>query len=401
LYRWITIPDFIMTDCCVIGAGIIGLSIARELAGHGFSVVVLDRGSLKLSSSWAAAGIFPPAPMSDDPGDALTHWSDELHRMWAAQLLEETGIDNGLRTCGGLHLTASAAHRDQINSEVRSWQQRGARATLLDSSSIVDIEPCLGAAVSAGLLVGGYLLPDEMQIRPPRHLEALESSCKRRGVVIHRGVTVESIQIRNNRAESVLTSEGHISAGAFCLSSGAWSQKLAAAIGLDIPTRPIRGQIALIRMPEQILKKIVNRGLEYLVPRTDGYMLVGSTIEDVGFDATTTPQAIARLLAFATQMIPSLVNSPVEQSWAGLRPGSIDGVPSLGPVSVGHNLFVASGHFRAGLHQSTGTAVLMAELIRGVPPSLDPRPFNPLRPKPLQGHSAVDAYLARTATDLA
>lgn len=143
-------------------------------------------------------------PMSDDPGDALTHWSDELHRIWAAQLLEETGIDNGLRTCGGLHLTASAAHRDQINSEVRSWQQRGARATLLDSSSIVDIEPCLGAAVSAGLLVGGYLLPDEMQIRPPRHLEALESSCKRRGVVIHRGVTVESIQIRNNARNQFL-----------------------------------------------------------------------------------------------------------------------------------------------------------------------------------------------------
>lgn len=393
------------SDCCVIGGGIIGLSIARELAGRGLRVRVLSRDSRRATASWAAVGIFPPAPSarSDDPNDALTSLSNRLHREWSRELREETGIDNGLLPCGGLYVAATDKQLAGLASAADSWRSRGARCEWLSGASVAEMEPALAQAVSAGRLLGGFLLPEEMQFRSPRHLEALERSCRNRGVVIDEGATVDRIDVAGDRVLglAVSTSRGQqsVTADSYVLAAGAWTGGLAAALGLAIDTRPIRGQIALLRMPGHRLGRIVNHGLHYLVPRDGDLLLIGSTLEDVGFDTVTVAEAIDRLLSIASDLLGDLSRATLAQSWAGLRPGSPDGLPSIGRGGRYHNAFVAAGHFRSGLHQSTGTALAIADLVEGREPAFDLAPFSPGRPLGEPRTDSVPAYLARAADE--
>jgi glycine oxidase len=394
-----------MTDCCIIGGGIVGLSIARELAGRGHSVRVLARERRHDTASWAAAGIFPPAPENpaNPPGDALTAWSDRLHRTWARDLLDETGIDTGLRACGGLHLCGDPRRLEQLAVAAQSWRQRGVSCESLNAAAVADLEPALAGAVARGSILAGYLLADEMQMRPPRHLEALERSCRRRGVEITHDATVQEILVHAGRAVGVVADiagrRETVRGENFVLAAGAWSGGLAESLGLRLETRPIRGQIALVRLPRRQLVRVVNRGLDYLVPREDGTLLVGSTIEDVGFDCATKDDAIERIMGVARDLLGDDGVGRPERSWAGLRPGTIDGLPTIGRCPACDNAFVAAGHFRAGLHQSTGTAVLIADLIESRVPTMDVAPFAPGRPAALPGKDSVAVYLARAAAE--
>ena len=396
-----------MTDCCIIGGGVIGLSIARELAGRGLRVHVLARGDVRDSASWAGVGIFPPAPAwsGSPPNAALTAWSDRLHRQWAAALLAETGIDNGLRQCGGLHVAGDAATLERLRLSARDWKARGVACHELDGPGLAACEPALAAAVSRNRLVGGILLPEEQSFRSPRHLRALEASCRLRGVEVTRGAEVLDLRRAGGRVAGVVARIGGgtetVTAGAYVLAAGAWTSGLGAAWGLEIATRPIRGQIVLLELPRQVLTRIVNAGLEYLVPRDDGNLLVGSTLEDAGFAPTTTAAAVARLLDLAAELLGDVARLPPARTWAGLRPGSIDGLPTIGPVPGLDNAYVAAGHFRAGLHQSTGTAVLMADLVTNAAPTVDPRPFAADRPPAPPTADSVAAYLERAAAEVA
>jgi glycine oxidase len=392
-----------MTDVCIIGGGIIGLSIARELAGRGLSVRVLARETARDTASWAAAGIFPPAPRyaGAPPGDVLTAWSDELHRQWARDLRAETGIDNGLRECGGLHVAADDHQFARLCEAAAAWTAQGTRCERLDAADIAALEPALADTVARGRLVGGFHLPAEMQIRPPRHLQALERSCLARGVVIETSVTVRDLEVRGGKVRSVAVERAgsmtSVNAELYVLAAGAWSGSIAERLGLALMTRPIRGQIALLRFPGQPLRRVVNRGLSYLVPRDDGRLLVGSTLEDAGFAATTTPEAIDSLLAMVRNLLGTIDEATLEQSWSGLRPASSDGLPTIGRIPACDNAFVAAGHFRAGLHQSTGTALLVADLVGGRPSDMSPAAFAPDR---VPGTTdAVGDYLARAAAE--
>lgn len=391
-----------MTDCCIIGGGIIGLSIARELAGRGLSVRVLARDEPRSTASWAAAGIFPPtvsAPGSPS-SDALTAWSDRLHWQWAGELRDETGIDNGLRRCGGLHLAAAGSPLERLRDRAARWTARGIRCEPLDAAAVVACEPVFAGAVDRGVVAGGVLLPDESQIRPPRHLEAVRRSCAARGVGITTGV-VRELSRRSGRVEEVVvTGPGGaetVRAGTYVLAAGAWSEGLAAGLGLHVATRPIRGQILLVRPAVRLPARVVNRGLDYLVPRDDGRLLVGSTLEDTGFDDATTPAAVDGLLRVARDLLGAGADAPVERAWAGLRPGSADGLPTIGRVPGIANAIVATGHFRAGWHQSPGTAVIVADLVMGRRPPLDPAAFAPDRDLVAGHRESVSALLARAA----
>lgn len=373
-------------DCCIIGGGVVGLSIARELAGRGVAVRVLARDTERSTASWAAAGIFPPAPRHarETPGEALTGWSDELHRQWSRELLEETGIDNGLATCGGLHLAGDDARLSALEAMAISWRSRNARCEMLAAASVPDVEPGLGDAVRQGVIVGGMFLPDESQIRPPRHLDAVRRSCQNRGVEISDGATVTAIPVADDRIEGVevTTAAGvreTVRADAYCLAAGAWSGGLAAQLNLQFETRPVRGQIALLRFPRPVLSRVINMGVDYLLPRADGRLLVGSTLEDAGFDGSTTAEAIDRLRKVAANLLGDISSASLEHAWAGLRPGSVDGLPSIGRLPECRNGFIATGHFRAGLHQATGTAVLIADLITGKQPRIELAAFAPDR----------------------
>ena len=390
-----------MNDCCIVGGGIIGLSLARELAGRGVKVRVLARGRGAETTSWAAAGIFPPAPLHAgiSPADALTAWSDKLHRLWSKDLQAETGIDNGLLPSGSLHLARSATGLQRLRAEAARWLARGTPADFLDRDGVLACEPALGDGDDAGEILGGMVLREEMQFRPSRHLDALERSCRNRGVIIEEA-DVRRFVVRGTRVERAVTATGEISAGTWVLAAGSWTGGLASAFGLALDTRPIRGQIVLLRLPRPLITRIVNRGLDYLVQRPDGRLLVGSTLEDVGFDPTTTPDTVTRLLGVARSLLGELPGSVVERSWAGLRPGNVDGLPSIGPIPELDNAFLSAGHFRAGLHQSTGSAVLLADLMTGHAPHLDPAPFAPGRAPPPVGSRPAGStadYLARTA----
>lgn len=394
-----------MTDCVIIGGGVIGLSIARELAGRGASVHVLTRERGRDTASWAAAGIFPPAPPPGDgasAGERLTAWSDTLHRRWAEELRAETGIDTELRRCGGLHVAASDAGLDRLAAAAAAWHGRGAECHWLTPAEIAAQEPALAPGVAAGIRAG-FLLPDEMRLRPPRHLAALEASCRQRGVVITSG-HARTIDRRAGQVDGIVTDGGVVRGAAYCFAAGAWSGTVVAALGLAIETRPIRGQILLLRMPRQVLGSVVNFGIDYLVPREDGRLLVGSTIEDAGFAPLTTPEAVDRMCGVAKRLLGDVPGATVEQAWAGLRPGSTDGLPTLGRIPDVDNAFIATGHFRAGLHQSTGTAVVLADLVTGAPPTIDLTPFAPNRrsvPSATPAPDSVAAYLARAAMEQA
>ena len=366
-----------MVDVGIIGSGIIGLSVARELAGRGLSVRVLSRERPRQTTSWAASGIFPPAPEwpGAGPGERLTAISDRLHRAWQNELREETGIDNGLATCGGLYLAVHAAGLERLHQEADAWQQRGTAVEWLSAAEIGDAEPHLRAAVEERLIQGALRLPAETQIRPPRHLQAMEASCRGRGVEFVFDTQVDEVVCGTERIEHVRCSHGREEAGMWVLAGGAWSQSLAAAFGPRVCPRPVRGQIMLLQQPQPVLAHVINVGLEYLVPRPDGRVLVGSTLEDVGFAPGTTEPALARMRQFANRLVPALAAATVEMSWSGIRPASPDGLPWIGQSPTASNGFVATGHFRAGWHQSPGTAVLLADLLTEVSPQLDPSPF--------------------------
>lgn len=395
-----------MTDCCIIGGGIIGLSIARELAGRGISVRVLSRDTREGIASWAAVGIFPPAPSGAgmSPAAALTAWSDRLHHAWAGELLDETGIDNGLRRCGGLHLAADDAALERLRTEAGSWLARGASCEVLDAAALAAAEPAMAGVVARGAVRGGLLLADEHQFRPPRQLRALEQSCVNRGVVLTRGADVSTITVDRGRITGVVAElqgvSERVEAAVYVVAAGAWSGRLAEVVGLALDTRPIRGQIVLLRLPQQPFKRIVNLGLDYLVPREDGHLLVGSTLEDVGYAPVPTDAAILRLRRVAIDLLGDIADVPPEKSWAGLRPGSPDGLPFIGRLPALANAFVAAGHFRAGLHQSTGTAVMVADLIQGRTSEVDPAPFAPDRRQGPPGEDSVPVMLARADAGL-
>lgn len=391
-----------MTDCCIIGGGIVGLSIARELAGRGASVRVLARGGRRDTASWAGVGIFPPAPewAGCGPHAALTAWSDRLHRQWAVELRAETGIDNGLRQCGGLYV-ATAAGMDHLHAAAREWRERGAECHELDAVDLAACEPALADAIGRGAITGGILLPAEQSFRSPRHLEALEASCRLRGAVVTREAEVREVLRSHGGVESVVAEVAGtvetVRARHFVLAAGAWTGTLGEKFGLRIETRPIRGQIVLLQLPRPVLTRIVNLGLHYLVPREDGHLLVGSTIEDAGFEPVTTPDAVARLRRLARDLLGPIADRPPAAVWAGLRPGSADGTPFIGRLPGLDNAVIATGHFRAGLHQSPATAMMVADILTDRPCQLDPAPFAPDRRPMAPTADSVATYLARAA----
>ena len=381
-----------MPDCCIVGGGVIGLSIARELAGRGRSVTVVGHDTLRKSASWAAAGIFPAQPRdtltdyNGTPIERLTQYSDRLHEQWTKSLLEETGIDNGFRRCGSLAVATTEETASQIQADEKKWKRLRVKHESLSPTDLSDIEPVLHSTVITRQVRKAFYLPDETQVRPPRHLAALRSACLTRGVEILDGHHVQNFEFDSSRIVAINTEDQNstlqsICADQFCIAAGAWSEQLLLKLDIELPTKPWRGQILLHKIEPGVLRHIINfgSGLDYIIPRDDGHLLIGSTIEDVGFDSSTTPSSLYRINKIAGEILPDVIANEPVASWAGLRPGSPDGLPTVGRIPSADNAWLATGHYRSGFHLSTGTARLVSDSMCGIPTQMQLDDFSPIR----------------------
>lgn len=359
-----------MHDVLIIGGGVIGLSLAWDLARHGRSVQLIERSEPGREASWAGAGILPAAVRRTDqhPYEQLCGLACELHPAWAAELRSLTGIDTGYRRCGGLYLARTPGEAAALAAWATTQQEDGIEIERLTAEQVAKLEPRLAAP---GI---HYSLPGEAQLRNPRHLQALLSACEHAGVSISTQ-TAASPLLAAGELAGIETPAGLLRARQYCFTAGAWTGPLLTQLGIAAGIVPIRGQIVLFRCDQPPVRRIINAGSRYLVPRDDGRLLAGSTEEEAGFDKRTTEEGIAELTSFARSLIPSLADAQIERTWAGLRPGSFDGLPYLGRLPGLSNAFVAAGHFRSGLFLSPATAVVMSQLLRGELPAIDLAPF--------------------------
>ena len=326
-----------IADILIVGGGVIGLTTAWHLAGDGVRVTVVDQGEVGRQASWAGAGILPDA----DPDRARTPLELlKAHsiRMWpelSAQLQQETGLDNGYCVCGGIEVP-----EDGGTVPTEEWHGEGTPA-----------EP----------VPEGVFYPRLAQVRNPRHMQALAAACRGRGVALEEGWPVRRLVTEGDQIVGVEGERGYCGAGQVLIANGAWAGQL----GVELPVRPVRGQIVLFDAGRPTPQTVWMLGKRYVVLRGDGMVLAGSTEEEAGFDATPTEEAVAGLVAFARRLLPWLADAPVTRSWAGLRPASPDGLPYLGAVHGVRGLHVAAGHFRAGLGLSPATGVVMAQHLTG------------------------------------
>lgn len=362
-------------DVLVIGGGVIGLTTAYYAAKSGLQVVVADRQEPGWESSWAGAGIISPGnpARARTPLGRLKAVSAAMFPELSIELRELTGIDNGYICCGGLEIQLSedAWERRRIASVLR--QERGEGLTqleVLDRVALHALEPNL-----ADDLPGAIHFPGMAQVRNPWHLRALLSACERLGVVVRSDAEVRQWHTREERVVAVSTGRERLEAGAFVIACGAWSEMLLQLLGWRVGIHPVRGQIVLLNAGRPLFTRILQIGSDYLVPRGDGRVLVGSTEERVGFDKNTTEEALERLRQMAYRLVPELRQAEVERCWAGLRPGNPDGKPALGPVPGYHNLYVAAGHFRSGIHLSPVTGRIIGAMLQGCTPDLPVNAF--------------------------
>jgi glycine oxidase len=360
------------SEVLIVGGGVIGLTTAYFLAGDGVRVRIVDKGDLGQEASWAGAGILPPAnpERARTPAEQLLAQSAVRFPALSAELRQRTGIDNGYLRSGGLEILAQ-----EDEAAVNEWRGEGIAFELLHEKELRRLEPEL-----APELATAYHLPDMAQLRNPRHLAALVAGCASLGVQLQPGCPVHGFERRGNQILAARTAGGTVGADRFLVAAGAWTDALLEQVGWRPGVHPVRGQIALLNTGRPLFRRILLQGARYLVPRPDGRVLIGSTEEDAGFDKRTTAGAIVGLLALAASLVPALADAHVERCWAGLRPGSPDGLPFLGGVPGLDNLFVAAGHFRAGIQLSPATGVVMKELLQGQRPSIPLEPFRLDRP---------------------
>lgn len=357
-----------MNDCIIIGGGLIGMLTARALHRRGYEVTVTERGPFGREASWAGGGILSPLyPWRyADAVNRLAMVGQALYPELAHELIQATDIDPEWRRCGLLVLDAADA--EPATSWARRWQ---VELRMLCVEELARCEPQLAVQHAPSLA-----MPAVAQIRNPRFIKAIQAYLRQNGVRMLADDEVVSVETRDNRVIGVKTAGGGFyESDNVVIANGAWSGKLLRQTRIDLHIRPIRGQMILLQAEPGVVRHIVLSGGHYLIPRADGQIVVGSTIEDVGFDAVTTDQALAELQTFAAALVPALAHAPVTAHWAGLRPGCGQGIPYIGSHPEIQGLYVNAGHYRNGIVMAPASAELLADLMTGQTPVIDPAPY--------------------------
>jgi len=359
-------------DVIVVGGGVIGCAIAYYLACEGVRVEVVERGEIGGEASGAAAGMLAPLAEVEDAGSfqSLCVESLRLFPSLATTLREETGIDVEYLPSGILRVALT----DDEERRLRTLVEYPGDLPLkwLSPEELRAFEPALSPAIR-----GGLYSPAEHQVNADRLVQAFARAAEAKGAVLRRA-TVRGLMREGVRIVGVQTNEGRIRAGHVVLAAGPWTRRLAASLSVDLPLFPVRGQ--MLALPSKSAPRhIIWGSAGYLVPKANGLVFAGATVERVGFRRRTTAAGLRGLTTMASSLVPRLGALAPIDSWAGLRPGSADGLPLLGTLPGRDGVSVATGHYRNGILLSPITGRLIARAIIDGSPGEALAPFSPAR----------------------
>lgn len=362
-----------VTDVVVIGGGVIGLTIARELLQLGAKVCILERSRCGREASWAGGGILSPLLPWDYPDSVtqLTQLSNRLLPGLTEILRQETGIDPEYRACGMLVLSDMNNKQGTQFIGAKDWCAR-------NDFPLKRVYP---NEVFPKLTFGGFAdksalwLSSVAQVRSPRLLQALKRSVELSGGSIIEHTQVTGWRMGQRQVESVITDRGEYSGADYIVAAGAWSCEILDKYALKINIYPVRGQMLLFKVETGLLDTVILQNGFYLIPRQDGHILAGSTTEDVGFDKSVTTDARKKLLERAHKFLPALTEKTLVGHWAGLRPGSPENIPVINRHPVFDNLYLNSGHYRYGVTMAPGSAHLLSNMIMNTPQPFDVTPY--------------------------
>jgi len=359
-----------MREVVLVGGGVMGCLSALELLQAGCRVTLLERGELGRESSWAGGGIVSPLyPWRYSAAvTALAHWSQDFYPGLARLLLEDTGVDPEVHVTGLYWLDLDD------EAEALVWAQREGRPLYsVDIAEAYRDVPVLGSGFERAIH-----MPGVANVRNPRLVKALRAALAAMpNVELREHCPVTGFIQENGQIRGVTTAGGEIRAERVVLAAGAWSGELLKTLGLELPVEPVKGQMILYKCAEDFLPSMVLAKGRYAIPRRDGHVLVGSTLEYAGFDKTPTADALESLKASAEELLPALRDAEVVGHWAGLRPGSPEGIPFIGELASHPGLWLNCGHFRNGLVLAPASCQLLADLMLGREPIIDPAPYAP------------------------
>ncbi|WP_296277639.1 glycine oxidase ThiO [Pseudomonas sp. UBA7530] len=354
----------------IVGGGAIGMLSTLLLARSGADVCLLEGRALGRESSWAGGGIVSPLyPWRYSAAvTALAHWSQDFYPGFAQRLLDETGVDPEVHVTGLYWLDLDD------EAEALVWAQREGRPLYsVDIAEAYRDVPVLGSGFERAVH-----MPGVANVRNPRLVKALRAALAAMpNVELREHCPVTGFIQERGQICGVTTADGEIRADRVLLAAGAWSGELLETLGLELPVEPVKGQMILYKCAEDFLPSMVLAKGRYAIPRRDGHILVGSTLEYAGFDKTPTDTALDSLKASAEELLPALKGAEVVGHWAGLRPGSPEGIPFIGELPSHPGLWLNCGHFRNGLVLAPASCQLLVDLMLGREPIIDPAPYAP------------------------
>lgn len=355
-----------MPECIVIGGGVIGLMTARQLYNQGVDVLLLEKGPLGGESSWAGGGIISPLYpwFYDEAVNVLAERSKKNYPQYIRQLYEETGLDSELVKSG---LITATRDKSIISDWAKQWS---VDATYIDDvAQLTEIEPAIGHSVDQGIWI-----PDVMQVRNPKLVKALKASFDKLSIPYRENCAVDEVIVENNKVVAVQTVSNRISADKIIIASGAWSAQFTVT-SQKVEVMPVKGQMIMYKGKPDLVKRIVLSEGHYIIPRKDGHILAGSTLEKIGFDKSLSKDAHNELHQAAVELVPLLDQLPIERQWAGLRPGTEKGIPYICQHDEIDGLYIHAGHFRNGIVLGLASSELMVDIVLGREPWCNIKPY--------------------------
>jgi glycine oxidase len=365
-------------DVLIVGGGVIGCSIALKLAEAGCKVTVIERGRIGCEASRAAAGMLSPQADSLQPDEffAFGIKSRSMYKDFVAHVQERSGVDPQLREEGALFVSIESLN-DQADHWT-SWQiEAGLKLEKITPDDLFKLEPAVTKAARRA-----FFIPEDHQLDNRLLMDALSIAIKRAGVEVLEGVEVTSLLVKEKRAQGLVCGAQQMHAGTVLIAAGSWSGNLLEPVGVQAKIIPARGQMIAIR--SSAIRHVLHSSGVYLVPRNDGRLLIGATIEYAGFEKANTAKGLHSLLDAAITLAPEISQAEIVETWSGLRPDTIDHLPILGQTGI-ENLWLATGHFRNGILLAPATAEFIARSILKGRDEDELKPFSARRFVPSQG----------------